>query len=300
MELGKVGTTMGRIVLSILLIITSLGISLYASSFQYASSKDSGRLQGQLTRKLTQVAGVWTQVKIVSGVISILETIQIEGSIPVVGGLAISAEPLGWTDVVDNTLDQISNICLWAMGAIAIEKMLLAISIWFSLKIVVPVCAVCIVIALWIKKYAGQLKRIVAGLIIVFAGLCSAIPLSLELSNIIETSILSSQIRETISDIDDSSGEAEKIGDNINNASFINRLRQIGSGIASFFDDIKQTFDTFIDNMINYIMCFIVTSVIIPIITILCLKYLIGVVLKLMGFSMTNLYHRAASPRDDV
>ncbi|MDR2418224.1 MAG: hypothetical protein LBD79_04145 [Treponema sp.] len=286
MELGKTGKTTRRIVLSLLLVVISLGISLYASSFQYTASKDSGRLQGQLNRKLSQVAGVWAQVKIVSGVISILETIQVEGSIPVVGGLAISAEPLGWTDVVDNTLDQISDICLWAMGAIAIEKMLLAISIWFSLKIVVPVCAVFIVITIWIKKYAGQLKRIIAGLTIIFAGICSAIPLSLELSNVIETSILSSQIREIINEIDSSSDEAEKIGDDVNNSSFMNRLRQIGSGIASFFGDIKQTFDTFIDSMINFIMCFIVTNLIIPIATILCLKYLIGTVLKSMVFSM--------------
>ena len=285
MELGKVGTRTGRIVLSILLIVVSLGISLSTSSFQYSAGKDSGRLQGQLTRKLAQVAGVWAQVKIVSGVISVLETIQVEGSIPVVGGLAIATEPLGWTDVVDNTLDQISDICLWAMGAIAIEKMLLAISIWFSLKIVVPVCAICIVVAIWIKKYAGQLKRIIAGLIIIFAGICSAIPLSLELSNIIETSILSSQIRETINEIDGSYEEAEKIGDDVNNSSFMSRLRQIGAGIFSFFGDIKQTFDTFIDSMINYIMCFIVTNLIIPIATILCLKYLIGIVLKLVGFS---------------
>jgi hypothetical protein len=163
--------------------------------------------------------------------------------------------------------------------------MLLAISIWFSLKIVLPVCAVLIVIALWIKKYAEQLKRIIAGLIVIFAGICSAIPLSLELSNVIETSILSNQIQETIHEIEGSSKEAEKVGDDVNNSSFINRLRQIGSGIANFFNDIKQTFDTFIDSMINYIMCFVVTNVIIPIATILCLKYLIGVALKLMGFS---------------
>ncbi|MDR1326025.1 MAG: hypothetical protein LBK00_08325 [Treponema sp.] len=285
MELDKSGKTTGRIVLSLLLIALSLGVSFYASSFQYTAGKDSGGLQGQLTRKQTQVAGVWAQVKIVSGVISILETIQVEGSIPVVGGLAISAEPLGWTDVVDNTLDKISDICLWAIGAIAIEKMLLAISMWFSLKIVVPVCAIFIVIALWIKKYAEHLKRIIAGLIIVFAGICSAVPLSLELSNVIEASILSSQIHETIHEIEGSSEEAEKIGDDVNNSSFINRLRQIGSGIASFFDDIKQTFDTFIDSMINYIMCFVVTNIIIPIATIVCLKYLVGIVLRLMGFS---------------
>ena len=281
MGLGKVV----KIVLSVLLIIISLGISLSFSSFQYTDVKDTGRLQRQLTRKLTQVADVWVRVKVVSGVISVLETIQMEGSIPFIGGLAVSAEPLGWTDVVDNTLDQISNICLWAMGAIAIEKLLLAISFWVSLKIVIPVCAVFVTIAIWNKKYAERLKRIIAGFIIIAVGICSAVPLSLELSNVIESSILSKQIDETLNEINGKAEDAEKFGNDINNNSIIDRLKQIGTAVVDLVGNIKQTFESFIDNMIDYIMCFIVTNLIIPIVTILCLKYLIGAVLKLIGFS---------------
>ncbi|GHU51927.1 hypothetical protein FACS189496_1180 [Bacilli bacterium] len=285
MDFNKVGKTSGKVIFSVLLIAISLGISSTALSFQYTAVKDKGRLQGQLTRKITQVAGVWARVKIVSGVISVLETIQVEGSIPVVGGLAISAEPLGWTDVVDNTLDHISDICLWAMGALAIEKMLLAISIWLSLRIVVPVCAVFIVIVIWNKKYTGQLKRIIASLIIISAGICSAVPLSLELSNVIETSILSSQIQETVNVIDGKSKEVERAGNDVDNSSFMDNLKRIGKGIATFFNSIKQTFDSFIDSMIDYIMCFILTNFLIPIGTLLGLKYLIGAILKYIGFS---------------
>jgi hypothetical protein len=282
--MNKTGKMVGKIICSVLLIVIALAISLYASSFQYSSMKDNGILQAKLTEKLAQVGGVWVKVKIVSGVISVLETLQVEGSIPFVGGLAVSAEPLGWTDVADNTLDLISNICLWAMGAIAIEKLLLAISIWVSLKIVVPVCAVFIVVAVWNSKSAGQLKKITGGLVIISIGICSAIPLSLELSDIIETSILSKQINETLSEVDANTKEAEKAGDDINKSSFIDQLKRIGSGIVNFFSKLKTTFDTFIDNMINYIMCFIVTNIIIPIGTIFSLKWLTGFVLKLIGF----------------
>jgi hypothetical protein len=279
----------GKIISSVFLIIISLIIVLYSPSFQYSSMKDNGELQAQLTRKLAQVGGVWVKVKIVSGVISVLETLQMEGSIPFVGGLAVSVEPLGWTDVVDNILDCISNICLWAMGAIIIEKLLLAVSLWISLKIVAPICIFLLVIAIWNSKSVKQLKKIIGGLIIISVGICSAIPLSLELSDVIETSILSDQINETINEIDGKTKEAEEIGDDVNNSSFIDKIKNLGKGIANFFGNIKHTFDMFIDNMINYIMCFIVTNIIIPIGTIICLRYLIGFILKIIGFYDKNI-----------
>jgi hypothetical protein len=272
-----------KIILSVLLIIISLVISLYFSSFQYSSMKDNGALQAQLTRKLAQVGSVWVNVKIVSGIISVLETLQVEGSVPFVGGLAVSAEPLGWTDVADNILDLISHICLLAMGTITIEKLLLAISLWVSLRIVVPACAFFLVIAIWNHKSVEQLKKIIGGLIIISAGICFAIPLSLELSNIIETSILSDQIDKTIDEIDAGTKEAEKIGDDVTNSSFIDKLKNMGTNIVNFFGNAKQTFDAFVDTMINYIMCFVVTNIIIPIGTILGLKQLIGFTLRIMA-----------------
>ena len=277
-----------RISVSILLIIITLGISSYSSSLQYNASDDNGRLQKQLTRKLAEVGGVWVKVKVVSGIVSFLSTIQVEGSVPVVGGLAVSAQPLGWTDVIDNTLDHISNICLWAMGAIVMQKMVLALSLWFSMKIAVPVFAILIIIAIWNQKYREQSAKIIGGLIIIFAGICSAVPLSIELSNVIETGILSKHIQGSIDKIDGKSNEVEKIGNDFNNSSFIDRLKNIGKDVSAFFTGIRKTIDDFIDTMINYIMCFIITNILIPIGTLFGLKYLTVTVLKITGFSTNN------------
>jgi hypothetical protein len=271
----------GKIILSVLLIAAALGGVFYFSSVPYTAGEDNGRIQQQLTVKLAQVAGVWASVKIASGVISFVQTIQVEGSIPVVGGLAVSVQPLGWTAVVDNTLDHISNILLWAMGAIAIEKMLLAISVWVSLRIVFPVCVVFMIIAIWNKKHKQQLTGIIAGIIIIGIGICSAIPLSLALSNVVEESILSAKIEKTINEIEGQSQEIETEGNSINDSSFIDQLKRLGSGVANFFTAMKQKIDSFIDSTINYIMCFMVTNLIIPIATIFGLRYLIGGVLKL-------------------
>ncbi|MDR0322789.1 MAG: hypothetical protein LBI28_14945 [Treponema sp.] len=278
MKIGKTGKTTIKIIASVLLIVISLLVSLSASSLRY-DGRDNSRLQKQLTEKLTKVAVVWATVKVVSGVISVVKTIQVEGSIPVVGGLAVSAQPLGWADVIDNILDKISTLLLWAMGAITIEKLLLAVSVWVSLKIVIPLCAVFVVITIWYKKYQEQLKRIIAGIIIIGLSISLAIPLSLGLSNVIETSILSSQINKTMNELEGQSREIEKEGDVDTSL-----LRQIGASIANFFSGLKQKFDSFIENTINYIMCFIVTSLLIPVITLFGLKYLVGVTLRFIGF----------------
>ena len=275
-----------KIIISVVLIAVALGISFYSSStLQYDDMKDKGRLQNKLTGKLTQVAGVWVSVKVASGIISVVQTIQVEGSIPVVGGLAVSAHPLGWAEVVDNTLDQISNICLWAMGALALQKILLAVSIWISLRIIVPVCAFLIVIALWSKKYTGQLKRVITGIVIISLGVCLAIPLSLELSNLVESSILSKHINETVNEIKDTSEEINERG---GEAVDVNWLKRIGGGIVEFFTSIKNYFDSLIDRMIDFIICFILTNIIIPIGTLFFMKYLVDTALKFIDFSLTQ------------
>ena len=277
--------TTGKVILSVALILVSFGISSLISLYNYGDLKDSGKLQAQLTRKIAQVSGVWLSVKVASGVISFLQEIQVEASVGFVVGGAVSVQPLGWTEVVDNTLDQISDICLWAMAALAIEKVLLAISVWVSLRIILPVCAILIVIAVWSKKYSGQLKRVIAGIAIISLGICLAIPLALELSNVVETSILAGQIEETVEEMSESSGEIEKSG---NEANDINFLRRMISGISSFFSGIKNHFDSLIDRAINYIILFIVTNILIPIGTLFGLKYFISTVLSFIGFTVKS------------
>jgi len=267
----------GKIFFSIALIAVSVLAVKSASTYQYNDIKEKGKLQEQLTRKITQVSGVWLSVKIASGVISVLQEIQVEGSIPVVGGLAVSVEPLGWTEVIDNTLDHISNICLWAMGALALQKVLLAVSVWISLIIIIPVCAFLLLIAVWNKKHAGKLKRIIAGMVIVTAGICCAIPLSLALSNVVETHILSNQIDETVEAI---SGDAQEIEQSGKDVSDVNVLKKALSGIAHFFDKIKTYFDSLIDKVVDYLILFLLTNILIPIGTLVGLKYFLGAVLR--------------------
>ena len=272
-----------KVLFSIVLISVVFGSWALASSLDFSSIQDQGRQQEQINKRLAQVMGVWGGIKIASGFISFIQTIQIEGSIPVVGGLAVSAQPLGWAEVVDNTLDKVSNILLWAAGALVVQKILLGISIWVSLRILIPLCALIIIAVIWNKRYAGQLKKIIAGLIIITAGICGAVPLSLELSNAIESSILYSYINENVSGIDDTADELERSGAQANDISW---LRRLGAGIVSFFDSIIDHFWNIINRTINYIMCFIVVNILIPIGTLFFLKYMVSSTLKYIGFSI--------------
>jgi|GEM_PF-4304138 len=274
-----------KIVISIVLIILAAGISFSSSSLKYDNIKENGRLQAILTDKIAQVGGVWLSIKVASGIISFVQTIQIEGSIPIVGGLAVSAQPLGWAEVVDNTLDQISNVCLWAIGALVLEKMILAISFLLTFRIIIPVGIIFIIISIWNKKNAGQLKKIIAGYIIIFFCICLAVPMSLGLSHTIEASLLSNYIDNTVNDIDELSKDIEKNGEEAND---LNLLKSIGTGISNFFNKIKNYFDTLIDKMINYIICFFVTSLIIPIATLFLIKYLGSLALRMIGFTPSN------------
>jgi hypothetical protein len=241
------------------------------------------RYQQQLTKKLIEVSGVWVTVKTVSGIISLVKTIQIEGSVQFLGGAAVSIQPLGMVEAVDNTLDQISNMLLWAMGAIAIQKILLAVSLWVSVKIVVPICLLLIAAAIWCKKYKGQLTRFLLGIVIICAGICSAVPLSLELSNKVETSILDKQLNKlTKGDIE---GQSFKDLENAGDLSFGDILKEGKKKLESFWDKIRGKIDKLITSVIDYIMCFVATRIIIPIGTIVGLWYLIGAILNLIGFS---------------
>jgi len=274
-----------KILISILLIIAAAAVAITSSTLQYGSLKESGRLQAKLTDKITEVGGVWLSVKVASGVISFIQTVQIEGSIPVVGGLAVSAQPMGWAEVVDNTLDQISNVCLWAIGALVLEKIFLAMSYLLALRVIVPCGIIIIVIAIWNPKYQGQLRRIIGGIAIILFAICFAVPLSLEFSSVVESALLSNYINETITDVQGLSNEIEK---NSENADDISLLRSIGSGIGNFFNKIKNYFDSLIDRMINYIICFIITNIVIPIGTIFLVKYAGSAALKLIGFSASS------------
>ncbi|MCL1994270.1 MAG: hypothetical protein FWG66_15100 [Spirochaetes bacterium] len=271
-----------------------------ASRMDFNATQDQGRQQQELTRRITEVLRVWAGVRAASGAISIIQTIQVEGSVPLVGGAAVSVQPLGWADVVNNTLDKISNILLWAVGALTIQKLLLAISMWVSFRIIVPICLILILLLLWNKKYAEQLKKTIAGVIVITVAICVAVPLSLELATVVESNILHNHINQTVSEVEGLAGELEGAGGQVENLGF---LRGLLGGITNFFAALVQRFWDLIDRTINFIMVFIVVNILIPIGTLFLLKWLVVTMLSYIGFSIAHstppLLEKKAIPIED-
>ena len=261
-----------RIILTIILIAAAI-ISFSSAHSLYDSSSDKGFLQTRLNEKLIQVGAVWATTKVVSGVISVLQTIQIEVT-PFGFGAALN--PLGWTSAIATVLDQLSIACMWAMGALMVEKILLSISFWAAFKLIIPLCVLLAVISLWLDPLRGRIRRILLHFSIITCTVCFAIPLSLAVSGLIEQSLLSNAVEKKLEAIHSGSNEAglmleEDSGKSITaekGFSVIDTVKRITSSIGMFLSEKKGLFDAYITDAVNYLMYFLVASILLPIATI--------------------------------
>jgi len=280
MKLGIIGKS--AISLAVVLVAV-LSVSIFSPALQQIYRQDNGRLHRQLNARMTQVGVAWLSVKAISGVMSVLKTIQVGGGASAIVTASASFHPLGWTSVVANTLDKISDLCFWALQGLLLQKILLTISAWVSLKIIVPISAAVIVFALWNKKYAERIKRTVAGILLITFGMCFAVPLSLEMSTVVEKNVLAGRMDQTIKEMQSASDEVEKGGEVTTGL-----IRRFFDGIGEFFEGIRKWVDDTIQNMINFLVLFAVTSIAIPIGTLFLVKYLVTVGLRYVGFSWSQ------------
>jgi hypothetical protein len=277
-----------KIVVSLVLLTIPFLVFTFPMEFDYG--KDHGRLQSQLTERIKSTLGIWAVIKGASVVISTLQTFQTEVGASLALHATFSINPLGGLVVVGKILDQVSNILLWATGTLSAQKILLAVSVWVSLRIIVPICILLIVAAIWSKQYSGRLKKILAGIVVITLAICFAVPLSLEMSNLVEKSILAGQIHRTTNEINSLAAHIEKEGGELNDSSgFLNSVRQGTRNVGLFFQGIKQYTDRLIENIIDYIMIFLIVNILIPVATLVGLKILIGVILKYIGFKIEGL-----------
>ena len=289
MKIGYKGRVALKIIASLVLLVIPFLIFTSAIDFEFDAGDDHGRLQAQLTERIKNTLGIWAVIKAASAVISTLETFQTEVGASLALHATFSINPFSGLSVVDNILDQVSNILLWATGTLSVLKILLAVSIWFSLRVIVPVCVILIICALWSKKYSGRLKRMVAGIALIGLAVCFAVPLSLEMSNLVENRILAGQIYRTTNEINSLGAHIEREGSELNDSSgLLDTIRRGTRNIGNLFQGVIQYIDRLIENIIDYIMIFLVVNILIPIATIFGLKVLVVMVLRYIGFSIRS------------
>jgi hypothetical protein len=229
-------------------------------------------IQKELTKKSREVLGVWATLKVINGVINILQSAQVGGSFFV----EASINPLEFLSPVDNVLDKLSDMLLWAFAAIMFEKILLAISGYLVFLIVIPVCALITIITLWTYKEKQKVHRVIIVSVIISLIIPLAIPVSFQLSSLMENKLLTNNVERVLASINekgDSAGDME---------TEVTGLRRVGSSIMAFMNTAKDLGNALIEDMINYFIIFIFTNIVIPIITILGLFFLTKYLAKLI------------------
>jgi hypothetical protein len=229
-----------------------------------SDSETEKGIQQTLTEKSKQVAGVWATLKIVNGVINVLQSVQIGGSAVV----EASVNPMEFLAPIDNVLDRISNMLLWAFGAILFEKILLAASGYVVFLIIIPVCAIISIITIWTSKDKSKTGRVVIVSVLISLIVMFAIPVSFYLSSFIEKTILTNNVNAVLSSITEKGDTAAKMEKELTG------IRKIASSVTNYLTNAKNIGGALVEDMINYFIIFVFTNIVIPIFTILGLYFL--------------------------
>jgi len=223
-------------------------------SFYNMDAESERGIQKALTEKSKQILGVWAALKVINGVINVLQSAE-------VGVVAASINPLEFLAPVDNVLDKISNMLLWALGAILFEKIILALSGFLVFTFVIPICAFVSIIAVWAYKDKTRMRKIVIVASLISLIMPFAIPLSFLASTFVEGKFLTNKVSSLVSSLNEKEQDADGMRSNITAGS-------IGRTIANYLTNAKNLGEAMIEDIINYFIIFIITGILIPILTI--------------------------------
>jgi len=247
-------------------------VSFLIPDVEAEDDENSSSIQKTLTEKSKQILGVWATLKVINGVINVLQSAQVGGNFFV----EATVNPLEFLAPIDNILDKISNLLLWALGAILFEKILLAISGYIVFLVVIPICAIVSIITLWTYKEKNKVHKVVIVSILISLVIPFAIPISFQVSTIMEKKIITNSVKNVVSSINDKNKTAESMEKEITG------LRRIGKSITGYMTNAKNLGNALIEDMINYLIIFIFTSIVIPILTIMGLYFLTKYFAKLI------------------
>jgi len=234
------------------------------ATFLFPDMDTETGVQKALTEKSREVLSVWAALKVINGVINVLQSAQIGGSFFV----EASVNPLEFLSPIDNVLDKISDILLWAFGAIIFEKILLVISGYIVFIVVIPLCSIISIIILWTNKDRSKTVRVLIVSVLISLVIPFAIPVSFQASALLENKILTNNVGDLVASIEEKNSKAENMEQEITG------LARIGKTIISYMANAKDLGNAMIEDMINYVIIFIFTNIVIPLFTIMGLFFL--------------------------
>ncbi|MDR0568873.1 MAG: hypothetical protein LBG87_06675 [Spirochaetaceae bacterium] len=228
------------------------------SAMQKRDQNADAGIQKTLTEKTNMILSVWATLKIINGVINVLQSAEIGGNF----FIEASVNPLEILAPLDNILDKLSDLLLWALGAVIMEKLLLWASWFFIFKIILPVCILFCILTIWAQKDSMTMRRIVLVFGIIGLSSAAAVPLSFQVSGAVEKSVFTGRTGDLLASIRDKGKSAESMEQDVAG------LKRIGKSIVSFMGDAKNIGDALIEDIMHLLIIFFIANIVLPIATV--------------------------------
>jgi hypothetical protein len=232
-------------------------------------NKDWKSIHQSFNEKTDQLMSVWGTVKSVYGTINILYTTDVKAVYP-------AANPLEVLVPTNNILNKISGLFRWALTLLIFEKTLLTFSVTLVFLVLIPICALISIFLLWTYRNEKKLHRLVISSVLICLVITIAVPVSFKLSTIADEKILSQNVTNIISSLE----ETEKNAGTFN--SELRRFRRAEASINSYLSTSNDLSGMVIKDSTNYLQIFFLAYILIPVIILIVLYKLTRFFIKLI------------------
>jgi hypothetical protein len=246
-----------------------------------------GGIQQDLNDRLAAAVKIFALTKVIAGTLTFLQNLQIDLSVVVAG---LSVTPLSVLEPISYTLNIISNLFLFAIGAIILEKVLVTAGSLLALKLLLPAAFALAGISIWIRgEWKAHLRKasIYTGLISFVVWL--SIPMSVGFANLLNTYFLEEMNKAAAQSLQErserislaekeladpekiiapeaSDGWLSKTISKINIKRITNKIKNAAAGAA-------ESAKAAVEDMMRLFTSFFVTTILVPITTVLILWF---------------------------
>ena len=272
---------------------------------------NTGYFAEHLQVQQVRMASAFVVAKTINAAISILQGIDIGFSF----GVEFNLSPFEMLDPANDIIENISNSFLLALGAITLEKILLAISSFISFKILIPISSLLMLTSIWIKDtYSKKIKQTSINIFALSLALALFLPISIQTSVFLEETILGKTISTSQTALMESGKAAEMIGgeiaqlqqssndqptsditkeeeksfwgkakDSVSSIGDIYSITELKTKLSNLTTELSKQADIATDNFLNLLVVFTINSFLLPLLTIFILWKLLATIL---GYSI--------------
>jgi len=231
-------------------------------------------VQESFNRKSHQILDVWAVVKTMSGVIDVLQSVQVKSKH---FSEASEIKPAEFLAPIDSILSKISGMFLITYSVIAFQKMLLSLPILLVLILMIPICALIAIIMLWTYKDKTKLYKIAIVSVVSTLLIPFAIQFSINVPSFLGNKIMAKNIHSLVTTIVEENGKAAVAMEDD-----IIYSRKTGNSIIKYMDRAKTLSETIIENAMDYIAIVLFIFILIPIFILLLILFLVKYGVKLV------------------